>query len=400
MPQLFDVPGWKVSEDPVAESSQGSASKKRKRPASNGSSLLAGGFSLEKLMDTIKEKTADLPAAKGEKPKKKKSKEKDKGKEKEKSKQEDKSKPAAVVERKISRPMPLQRGSEKRSVKNSPAKPEVLRPPKRQKTQHEDEEEAPSQHTPAADTATEENYTTLQKSMKDKLDGARFRMINENLYKSESGDAVQMMKEDPSVFSEYHKGFRRQVQTWPTNPVDLYIEQLQDYPEKTVVADIGCGDAALARALIPQGMVVMSFDLVADGAFVIEADACQKIPLPGSEGGDSGPSVGEAQVVDVVVCALSLMNTNWPRCIREAWRVLKANGELKIAEVASRFSSIKEFESLVCSIGFKLKSKDDSNSHFTLFEFKKIPRSLKTEKDWANIYGKGSVLKPCEYKRR
>lgn len=170
------------------------------------------GLSLEKLMDTIKEKTADLPAAKGEKVKKKKS--KDKAKEKEKPKHDDKHKPAPAVERKISRPMPLQRGSEKRSVKHSPGKPEVSRPPKRQKTQHAEEEEASSEHT----LPSEENYTTLQKSMKDKLDGARFRsvtqcyassiaeyssrMINENLYKSDSGDAVQMMKEDPSVFSE------------------------------------------------------------------------------------------------------------------------------------------------------------------------------------------------------
>ena len=30
-----------------------------------------------------------------------------------------------------------------------------------------------------------------------------------------------------------------------------------------------------------------------------------------------------AQVVDVVVCALSLMSTNWVGCVREAWRVLK-----------------------------------------------------------------------------
>jgi ribosomal RNA-processing protein 8 len=211
MPQPFDVPGWKVPSEPVAESSQGRVSKKRKRPASDGSRLLAAGFSLEKLMDTIKEKTADLPVAKAEKAKKKKSKDKTKGNEK--LKQEDK--PAPAVERKISRPMPLQRGSEKRSVKHSPSKPEVLRSPKRQKTQHEEPEEASSQYTPP----TEENYTTLQKSMKDKLDGAKFRsvtisryghimaeyasrMINENLYKAESSGAVQMMKEDPSIFSE------------------------------------------------------------------------------------------------------------------------------------------------------------------------------------------------------
>lgn len=397
MPQMFDVPGWKVPTEPVAESSQGSASKKRKRPASDGSRLLAGGFSLEKLMDTLKEKTADLPAAKSEKLKKKKSKEKSKDKEKQEVMEKS---AAATLGREISRPMPLKRGSERRSVKQSPSKSEASRAPKRQKTQHAVEEKPGSQHEQPVETATEEKYTSLQKSMRNKLDGAKFRMINENLYKSESGDALQMMREDPSVFSEYHKGFRRQVQTWPTNPVDLYIEQLQDYSKKTVVADLGCGDAALARALVPQGLTVMSFDLVSDGAFVVEADACQKIPLPGSEGNDSGPSFGEAQVVDVVVCALSLMNTNWPKCIREAWRVLKADGELKIAEVASRFTNVKEFESLVCSIGFKLQSKDDNNSHFTLFEFKKIPRLCKSEKDWTSIYAKASVLKPCEYKRR
>jgi ribosomal RNA-processing protein 8 len=85
-----------------------------------------------------------------------------------------------------------------------------------------------------------------------------------------------------------------------------------------VIADLGCGDAALARALVPEGMTVMSFDLVTDGAYVVEADICGEIPLPGSEG-----SEGEGQVVDIVVCALSLMGTNWPNCIREAWRILK-----------------------------------------------------------------------------
>lgn len=58
---------------------------------------------------------------------------------------------------------------------------------------------------------------------------------------------------------------------------------------------------------------------------MIEADICANLPLPGSEpssdDGDSG--AGDAHVVDLVVCALSLMGTNWPNCIREAWRVLK-----------------------------------------------------------------------------
>jgi ribosomal RNA-processing protein 8 len=95
------------------------------------------------------------------------------------------------------------------------------------------------------------------------------------------------------------------------------------YPSRTIIADLGCGDAALARALISKGMTVLSFDLVSDGVYVIEADICDKLPLPGSEGLEGQKSEGEGHVVDVVVCALSLMGTNWPMCVREAWRILK-----------------------------------------------------------------------------
>lgn len=70
----------------------------------------------------------------------------------------------------------------------------------------------------------------------------------------------------------------------------------------------------------------MSFDLVSDHAFVIEADIFEHLPLPGSEGDSDGNGKsghGHGQVVNVVVCALSLMGTNWPKCIREAWRILR-----------------------------------------------------------------------------
>lgn len=68
---------------------------------------------------------------------------------------------------------------------------------------------------------------------------------------------------------------------------------------------------------------MVSYDLVSDGEYVIEADVSGRIPLPGSEGCGREKAVGSAQVVDVVVCALSLMGTNWPMCLREAWRILK-----------------------------------------------------------------------------
>jgi ribosomal RNA-processing protein 8 len=113
------------------------------------------------------------------------------------------------------------------------------------------------------------------------------------------------------------------VQTWPTNPVEHYISILKKYPAKTVIADLGCGDAALARSLVPDGMTVLSFDLMSDGKFIVEADTCSHIPLPGSDVSEDEKSSGEGHVVDVAVCALSLMGTNWPSCLREAWRILK-----------------------------------------------------------------------------
>ncbi len=166
------------------------------------------------------------------------------------------------------------------------------------------------------------------------------------------------------------------MESWPSNPVSHYISTLSCYPPRTVIADLGCGDAALARALIPKGYTVISFDLVTDGAFVIEADIFERLPLPGSEGDSDGSTKsdhGHSQIVNVVVCALSLMGINWPNCIREAWRILRpkcvsalsskygilhawASGELNIAEVASRFTDVQQFQSLIESFGFRHKS--------------------------------------------
>ena len=92
---------------------------------------------------------------------------------------------------------------------------------------------------------------------------------------------------------------------------------LSTYKKKTVVIDLGCGDAALARSLIPKGFTILSFDLVSANSFVIATDICDKLPLPGSETNEEG------HIVDVVVCSLSLMSKNWLKCIREARRILK-----------------------------------------------------------------------------
>jgi ribosomal RNA-processing protein 8 len=96
-----------------------------------------------------------------------------------------------------------------------------------------------------------------------------------------------------------------------------------------VIADLGCGDGGLAQALVPRGKVVLSYDLVgSEDGWVVEADFLDRVPLPGRKGSaESGSTSGSkgaaSEVVDVVVCCLSLMGLNWLGGIYEACRILK-----------------------------------------------------------------------------
>ncbi|KAI0053072.1 hypothetical protein FA95DRAFT_1552962 [Auriscalpium vulgare] len=394
---LFQVPGWSVPAAPVTES------KKRKRPAHDTATpekITTAQVNVEKLMKRLsgggeraqkntkrterppRDKKSNLAVRTGEGTEVKES-----GRQKE-------------------------RRTKRSAVGNHPAADATTRPPinppskkKPKKSRDKDGPRHAAAQSPnyeQAETTPAAKLTTLQSGMKQNLEGARFRWVNELLYKSDSVEAHNLMRDDPNVFAEYHKGFRHQVESWPSNPVSHYITSLSSYPSSTVIADLGCGDAALARALIPKGFTVLSYDLVSDGAFVAEADIFGRLPLPGSEDDQPGDSAGQghAQVVNVAVFALSLMGTNWPSAIREAWRVLRPGGELKIAEVASRFTDAEQFNSTIASFGFRFKSTDDSNTHFTLFEFKKIPRKAKSDKEWSKLLSRGDLLKPCEYKRR
>lgn len=107
------------------------------------------------------------------------------------------------------------------------------------------------------------------------------------------------------------------MKSWPSNPLEHFKKDLVSHPSRSVIVDLGCGDASLARDLIPKGLVVLSYDLVAANPFIVAADICAHIPLPGSEEKEEG------QIVDIAICSLSLMSTNWLSCIREARRILK-----------------------------------------------------------------------------
>ncbi|KAK0643503.1 methyltransferase-domain-containing protein [Cercophora newfieldiana] len=222
-----------------------------------------------------------------------------------------------------------------------------------------DTSKAPAPPAPPAPPAVK--LTPLQASMREKLVSARFRHLNETLYTRPSTDAFQLFEESPEMFTEYHEGFRRQVDVWPENPVDGYIGDIEArakvrFPPKNVrhdfanpiasirllplprhtrsglctIADLGCGDAALATRLQPRfkklQIDIKSFDLQTGGSPLVTRADIANLPLADGS-------------VDVAVFCLALMGTNWTDFVEEAYRILRWKGELWIAEIKSRFTN-------------------------------------------------------------
>ncbi|KAK3352329.1 methyltransferase-domain-containing protein [Lasiosphaeria hispida] len=219
------------------------------------------------------------------------------------------------------------------------------------------EKQTPAAPPPSAVT----KLTPLQASMREKLISARFRHLNETLYTRPSAEAFELFDESPEMFSEYHEGFRRQVDVWPENPVEGYIRELEarakvrhmpkgvrhDFSNPIAsahllplprsireggictVADLGCGDGALSARLQPSlkrlRLDVRSFDLQTGGNPLITRADIARLPLPDCS-------------VDVAIFCLALMGTNWVDFVEEAYRVLRWKGELWIAEIKSRFT--------------------------------------------------------------
>jgi len=310
--------------------------------------------------------------------------------------------------------------------------------------------------------------STLQKAFLERLTSSRFRELNEELYTQSSQHSYEQFTKHPELFDQYHVGFRKQVLEWPLNPLDVIYKKITSSWKKdtndngqegknTVVADFGCGDAKLAERLLAlrigkdgQSLVqssgkksfngkdsscpfkVHSFDLVSGGNPLVTPADMSNVPLPN-------------ETVDVAVYSLALMGTNVADFVREAWRVLKFNGVLRVAEVRSRFETaasggdedgggggggkrgklnngkkhliknghhsqrnapgsesstpkplmlLDEFMSLMERCGFKCTNMDRSNKMFLFMDFVKVDGSKGlSEKETF-------TAKPCIYKRR
>lgn len=315
---------------------------------------------------------------------------------------------------------------------------------------------------PAPMPVVNAKLTPLQQKMMAKLSGSRFRWINEQLYTTSSESALSLVKNQPELFDEYHQGFRSQVQLWPENPVDVFVEQLKsrtnrpisapgglpgNASKQVVIADMGCGEAQFAldvnnfvkqfnstrkkggkqdRTSGPRGpnkldIKVHSFDLKKANNRITVADI-KNVPL-------------EDQSCNIVIFCLALMGTNFLDFIQEAYRILAPNGELWIAEIKSRFSEStsasakpqrpeeigQEFVDSLKLFGFFHKKTDNENKMFTRFEFFKPSKDIieqqknsHKKKKFIELESKKEelelkrlkvaegkwLLKPCIYKRR
>ncbi len=226
-------------------------------------------------------------------------------------------------------------------------------------------------------SSTSPLVSKLNSKMSKRLAGSRFRWINEKLYTCTGTEAYKLFSDSPELFTVYHEGFNEQASKWPKNPLDSIIEDIKGVPKSFVVADFGCGDARLSRS-VPQ--VVHSFDLIAANDDVIACDM-SKVPLEDSS-------------VDVCVFCLSLMNSNIIDFIMEARRVLKVGGVLKICEIKSRLSSLRDFVSKIKRCSFNLVGKPQSfNKLFVNFSFVLSSKGkLSNDMD--------ITLNPCLYKKR
>lgn len=234
---------------------------------------------------------------------------------------------------------------------------------------------------PGSGSKSKSKLSSLQQMFSKKLDGAKFRIINEQLYTSKGSEAFHAFQEEPNQFETYHVGFREQCSYWPYNPLDGIIQWIKTSHKNAVISDMGCGDARLA-ASVPN--TVHSFDLVSNNPRVIACDIAT-VPLKNAS-------------VDIVVFCLALMGTNIPDFIREAHRILKVGGIIRIAEVRSRFDgegiSIKKFNRFLRRAGFEIVPHDieELNKMFFEVECKKTGGQSIIQQDFTAL--------PCVYKKR
>ncbi|CAL8580752.1 25S rRNA (adenine645-N1)-methyltransferase [Xanthoria parietina] len=314
----------------------------------------------------------------------------------------------------------------------------------------------PAATTPAASLPpppplpSKAKLTPLQTAMRAKLISARFRHLNQTLYTTPSTHASTLFSSNPEAFASYHAGFRSQVASWPSNPVEIFIEEIKtrgasggsrsqkqlwrtekkkkgktnadpksgvsEAPQEDAAAftkidplprhfqtktctiiDLGCGEAHLHASLLPLAgslkLKLQSFDLApgaGPNAHLITVSDIAKLPL----------ADGSA---DVAIFCLALMGTNWINFVVEAARVVRVGGECWVGEVRSRFAGAKDIEKLKGEKGRKgnkvgkkeKRKKNNGDEEDDDEELKKVGAPIQVEEEDISA-ASGKQVKPKE----
>jgi superfamily II DNA or RNA helicase len=174
-----------------------------------------------------------------------------------------------------------------------------------------------------------------------------FSMMNSRFNCAYSLTTHERLNQNPEEWFLYHTLYREARQTWTEIPYEKIAKSLHKRPD-WVVGDFGCGEAKLAESLPNK---VYSFDHIAINENVIACDIA-KTPL-------------EDENLDVAVFSLSLMGVNYPDYLKEAYRVLKFGGLLKIAEPINRWlEKQSDLLAQITNAGFLLIGNVEESSQF------------------------------------
>ena len=175
-----------------------------------------------------------------------------------------------------------------------------------------------------------------------------FSAMNQRFNTSKSNTMHDRLVGDPEEFYLYHSLYREARKTWSEVPYQVMAEQINKRPD-WVVGDFGCGEALLSKTVRNK---VYSFDHVAINPSVI---AC-----------DMAHTGLDDEILDVALFSLSLMGVNWQDYLKEAFRLLRSGGLLKVSEAASSWAD-NNYASLkkgIESAGFVLNGEPKLSSKF------------------------------------
>ncbi|CAL6062909.1 Ribosomal_RNA-processing protein [Hexamita inflata] len=194
-------------------------------------------------------------------------------------------------------------------------------------------------------------------------DSDQFRLMNQQIYTSDTSASFKKFSSKPELFVQYHQEYAQKIQNWKKKPFDVVCDLIAKHPSLQRLADVGCGDAQIARKFGNQFEVV-SFDMGSNENNKDFVTICNMTSLP----------VMYVEYFDVALYCLSIMGTNQRDILNQAKKVIRKGGQLWILEVSSRLKNKKVYIRGVESFGFKLLEFKEIGGYFfaSIFEKEKF----------------------------